>query len=174
MSTISSLTSNQTYATSLITGTSSTSSSQSAADVAGLNSEDQAKISQGAKQMSELSQLASSDPTKFKEVAQKISDTLAEKAKNSSDSHESEMLTKMSEKFADAAKTGSMDSLKMERPSGQRGMNDAGTAAAKFAGAMHSGTNPMQTLESVVSDALNGVSTSSSDSSDTTTSSTAA
>lgn len=172
MSTISGLSTNQAYTASLITGTSSTSSTASAAEVAGLSTEDKAKISQGAKRMNELSQLASSDPEKFKEVAQKISDSLAEEAKNSTDSGESKMLTEMSSKFADAAKTGSMDSLKMEKPKGgPMGMNgssnSASSAAAKFAGAMHSG-NPMEKLDTIIGNALSGVDTATSDSDDST------
>lgn len=175
MSTISSLSTSQTYASSLITGTTQTTDSTSAAEVAGLSTEDKAKISEGAKRMNQLSQLASSDPEKFKEVAQKISDGLAEEAKNSTDSRDSKMLSEMSAKFAEAAKTGSMDSLKMEKPKGapmSSGGNGNGNAAMKFAGAMRT-DNPMAKVDSVIDSALSGVDTTSS-SSDTTTSSAAA
>lgn len=61
--------------------------------------------------MDQLQQLATSDPAKFKEVTQKISDDLAAKAKSSTDSGESSMLSDLSDKFAEAAQSGTMDSL---------------------------------------------------------------
>ncbi|WP_243439988.1 hypothetical protein [Fundidesulfovibrio soli] len=163
MSTISGLSTSQSYASSLVTGTTQTADTASAAEVAGLSTEDKAKISQGAKRMNQLSQLAGSDPEKFKEVAQTISDGLAEEAKNATDSRDAKMLTEMSAKFADAAKTGSMDSLKMEKPkgppmgSGGNG-NGNGNAASKFAGAMRT-DNPMAAMDAVIDNALSGVGT---------------
>jgi len=62
--------------------------------------------------MEQLQQLASTAPAKFKELTQKISDDLATKAQSAGDSQQSSMLSEMSQKFADAAKSGSMDSLK--------------------------------------------------------------
>jgi len=68
-------------------------------------------ISQGGQMMSQLNQLATSNPTQFKADAQNISDQLAQAAKNTGDTKEAGVLNKMSQDFAEAAKTGSMSSL---------------------------------------------------------------
>jgi hypothetical protein len=70
-----------------------------------------AGISQGGQMMSQLNQLATSNPTQFKADAQSISDRLAQAAKNTDDTKEAGVLNKMSQDFAEAAKTGSMSSL---------------------------------------------------------------
>lgn len=114
-------------------------------------------FSKGAEMMQKLKDLQSSDPEKFKAVAQKISDSLSEAASNSSDSKTAEMYSKMADNFAEAANSGSMSSLTPpEPPSGATGAQ--GQAAMKYAAQQQSGSNPMNALDSIISSALSGVS----------------
>jgi len=69
--------------------------------------QDQASFSQAGQLMSQLQQLQTTDPAKFKAVTQKISDDLAAQAQSGGNP----MLTKLSQKFAQASQSGSMDSL---------------------------------------------------------------
>ena len=138
------------------TSSSTTSTSSSATLSASLASQgsDATDLSKGAQTMQKLSDLASSDPEKFKAAAQEISDKLTEAAKNSTDSKASEMYTKMAEKFSSAAKSGSMDSLTPpEPPTGASGAQ--GQAAMKYT--QNSASNPMANMDSIISDALSGV-----------------
>lgn len=171
--TISSLTSaSQSTALSLISGTTYESTTSVNDVLAQGQGTDEATISKGAQQMSKLSQLATSDPEKFKEAAQKISDQLTEKAKSSTDSHEASMLTDMASKFADAAKTGNMDSLKPQSPPSGASGNSSQNAAFKFKSS--GGTNPMATVDSVVSGVLSDIGATSSTASSSTVSSVSA
>ncbi|WP_243363004.1 hypothetical protein [Fundidesulfovibrio terrae] len=113
------------------------------------SSGDKTKFSQMGQMMSELMQLQSTDPDKFKEVAQKISDDLAAQAASSSDSTQTSMLSEMSTKFATAAKTGSMDSLK---PSGSHRGGKSGRASGS------SGQDAMDTLTSTIASELSSLS----------------
>lgn len=164
---ITGITSSQSSSVSLITGTSSTSSTASVSDVMAQGQGiDEAKISKGGQQMSALANLANTDPDKFKAAAQKISDQLAEKAKDSSDSTEASALSDMSSKWAEAAKTGSMDSLKPSGPPpGQNGNSqDMQNAIARFkAAGGNSDGGPMGAMDSVVSSVMSdmGISVSS-------------
>lgn len=165
---ITGITSSQSSAVSLITGTQSTSSTSSVSDVMAQGQGiDEATISKGAQQMSTLQKLQTSDPEKFKEAAQKISDALAEKAKNSTDSTEASALSDMSSKWAEAATSGNMDSLKPSGPPPSNGNSqDMQNAIAKFkAGGGSSDGGPMGTMMSVVGSVLSdmgvGVSSSS-------------
>lgn len=134
--------------------TSSTSSTTSGSGNLSIQGSDEKNFSKGAEMMQKLSDLQTSDPEKFKQVAQSISDKLTEAAKNSTDSKASDMLTKMADKFASAAKSGDMSSLTPpERPTGTAGAQ--GQAAMKYSAS--SGTNPMETMDSVISSALSGV-----------------
>jgi len=164
--TITGISTSSTASLSLISGT-SYSSDTSAADVlAQGQGTDEAKISKGGQQMSTMAKLASSDPDKFKEAAQKISDALTEKAADATDSNEADALNDMAAKWADAASTGSMDSLKpSDPPSGTQ----AQSAAMKFKSGQ-SGSNPMSTMDSVVSSVLSGMGISTSSSSSSTSS----
>ena len=136
---------------------SSASSSTSAASTlaASLSAQgaDATGLSKGAQSMQKLSELASSDPEKFKAAAQEISDKLAEAAKNSTDSNAGKMYSEMAAKFASAAKSGSMDSLTPpEAPAGAAGAQ--GQAAMKYT--QNSGANPMANMDGIISDALSG------------------
>jgi HSP90 family molecular chaperone len=103
--------------------------------------------------MQELKELASSDPEKFKEVAQQISDKLTEAAGSSTDSKAAKMMTEMAGQFASAASSGSMSSFSMPEP--PTGSGAQGQAAAQYA--KQSGANPMEQVDSIISDALSGV-----------------
>ncbi|WP_243439989.1 hypothetical protein [Fundidesulfovibrio soli] len=74
----------------------------------------------------QLASLQSSDPAKFKEVTEAISQQLAEQAGNVTDPGESAFLNDMSSKFAEAASSGSMDSLKPDKPRGRHGHHASG------------------------------------------------
>lgn len=155
---ISGITTTQSTATSLITGatySAGTSASSLLAQGQGL---DEAKLSKGGQQMSQLSKLQTSAPEKFKEAAQEISDKLAEAAGNSTDEGESSTLSEMSAQWAEAAETGDMSSLKPKAPpSGAQ--NSAQSAAMKFKSQQQSGSGggPMGVMESVVSSVLSGM-----------------
>jgi len=162
MSTISSLSSTNQLATlGLINGTGETQTTSVSEALAQGQGTDSANISEGGQLMNKLKQLQSSDPTKFKEAAQTISDKLAEQAKSSTDTQAADMMTKMSESFADAAKTGSMDSLKPKAPpsGAQNGSGLNKNMSAFNKGSMDS---TFGTINGIISDALSGTTSSSS------------
>lgn len=139
----------------LTSGSTSSSTSASSTLAAALTTQgsDATDVSKGAQTMQKLSDLASSDPEKFKEVSQQISDKLTEAAKNSTDSKASKMLTEMAGKFSSAATSGSMGSLTPpEPPTGASGAQ--GQAAMKYT--QNNGSNPMSQMDSIISDALSG------------------
>jgi len=144
-----------------LTGTSSTSSTgtSSSSDSDGLKiSGDDKDFSKGAAMMQKLSDLQSSDPEKFKEAAQQISDGLSEAAKNSSDSNAAKLYSDMAGKFAEAAKSGSMSSLTPPKaPSGAPGFQAAAAQAYSHTASSTSGSNPMSTMGSIISGALSSV-----------------
>jgi len=169
---ISALTSSQSSAISLITGTTQTSSTSASDLLAQSQGTDEAQISKGAQQMKTLSDLATSDPEKFKEAAQGISEALAQKASETTDTTEASALQEMADQWSEAAESGDMSSLQPPAPpSGSQGSSAMGQSAAiKYKNA--SGSNPMETMDSVVSGVLSGLniqtSSSSSSSSDST------
>ena len=169
MSTISSLSgSNQLASIGLISGTGDVQTTSVTDAVAQGQGTDSAKISEGGKMMSKLKELQSSDPEKFKEVAQTISDKLSEQAKSASDSGAANMLSDMAAGFAEAAKTGSMDSLKpKEHPQGAMNGNGFSKNASKFNQGSMAAT--FSTVNSVISSALSGTTSNSSDSTASTT-----
>jgi hypothetical protein len=129
-------------------------------------------ISQVGQTMSQLSQLATSDPSQFKTTAQNISDQLATAAKNTSNSTEAGVLNKMSENFADAAKTGNMSSLQSNghhhhhsgsyTASGATGSNS--TSPFATLGGSGSMESTFSTIGTIISGALSEASTGSSSS----------
>ena len=144
-STLSSLTSTTSSSAATLSSSLATATSQSA---------DATDLSKGGQSMQELKELATSDPEKFKQVAQQISDKLTEAAGNSTDSKSAKMLSEMASKFSAAASSGSMDSLTPpEPPTGAAGAQ--GQAAAQYS--KQSGTNPMEQVDGIISDALSGV-----------------
>lgn len=154
-------------ATSLISGTTYSSSTSASSLMEQGQGLDEAKLSKGGQQMSQMSKLQTSDPEKFKAAAQEISDKLAEAAKNSTDEGESSALSEMSSQWAEAAESGDMSSLQPKAPpSGSQ--NSTQSAAMKFKSQQQSGSGgPMAVADSVMSSVLSGmnISTSSSSSS---------
>jgi hypothetical protein len=142
-----------------LTGAATTSSTSAASsDSDGLKvSGDDANFSKGAETMKKLSDLASSDPEKFKEAAQQISDSLSEAAGKASDSNEAKLYSDMAGKFAAAAKSGSMSSLTPPKaPANGSGAQAAAQAYGNTA-ANTSGGNPMANVDSIISGVLSGV-----------------
>lgn len=152
-------------ATSLITGTTYTSSTSASSLMEQGQGLDEAKVSKVGQQMSKLSKLQTSDPEQFKAAAQEISDKLSEAAKNSTDEGESSALSDMAAQWAEAAETGDMSSLQPKAPpSGSQ--NSAQSAAMKFKGQQQGGSGgPMAVMDSVVSSVLSGMNISTSSSS---------
>lgn len=148
-------------ATSLITGTTYTSSTSASSLMEQGQGLDEAKVSKVGQQMSKLSKLQTSDPEQFKAAAQEISDKLAEAAKNSTDEGESSALSEMSSQWAEAAESGDMSSLQPKAPpSGSQ------SAAMKFKSQQQGGSGgPMAVMDSVVSSVLSGMNISTSSSS---------
>ncbi len=145
---------------STLTGSSSTSSTSSSSDAdsaAPQISGDGKNFSKGAQMMQKLNDLASSDPEKFKEAAQKISDSLSEAAKNSSDSNAAKMYSDMASKFAEAAKSGNMSSLTPPKAPNGTGAQAAAAQAYGNTAQQSSGSNPMEKMDSIISSALSGV-----------------
>lgn len=172
MSTISSLSgSNQLASIGLISGTGEVQTTSVTDALAQGQGTDSANISEGGQLMNKLKQLQSSDPEKFKQVAQNISDKLSEQAKNTTDTGAANMLSDMASGFADAAKTGSMDSLKPKSPpSGS--MKGSGLSKNMSAFNKSSMESTFGTVNTIISDALSG--TTSNSSTSTTSSSTVA
>lgn len=151
---------NQLSGLSLIQGSGQTQSVSASSVTQALQGPDESKMSEAGKNMSQLQQLASSDPEKFKAVTQKISDNLSKQAGSGGDSNQSAMLTDLSQKFAQAAQSGSMDSLSFQKPgqgSGQGSGMTMGNSTAAAAGAMKFNSaqqNPMEAVSNAVSSAL--------------------
>lgn len=102
-----------TSALSTIASVARTSSSPSNGSVAeaGLTGSDKAAISGPAAMLSKLKSLQASDPTQFKEVMTKISDSLSERAESATDPGEKKMLTDLASKFKTAGETGDLSAL---------------------------------------------------------------
>jgi hypothetical protein len=106
---------------------------------------DQANISPMGQLMSSLGKLQSTDSTKFKKVAQQISNDLTDQAESSTDPMQAKMLTDMAANFATAAQTGNMASL---APKGPPPPPPSGTD--EISGDKTSGNSTMSTAESVI------------------------
>ncbi|KAF0234849.1 MAG: hypothetical protein FD177_412 [Desulfovibrionaceae bacterium] len=73
---------------------------------------DQAKVSQFGQLMSKLQQMSTSDPQAFTATAQTIAGNLTQSAQEATDPGQKAAFTYMADKFAEAAETGDMASLK--------------------------------------------------------------
>ncbi len=120
---------------------------------------DDAKVSKGSQQMAKLKSLATSNPAEFKAATQKISDDLAAQAKNETDPQKAKMLTDLSDKFAEAAKSGNMDSLKFQPPKNSNPGMSSGAISQKYGGQQHRPGDLFSQIDGIVSNALSGVST---------------
>jgi len=133
MSVSSLTTGSQSSALGLINGTGDTTTTSVNSVVSQSQGTDSAQFSKGGQLMSKLASLQSSDPTKFKEAAQKISDSLAEDASKSTNAEDAKHLKEMSEKFAESAKTGSMPSFQHPNQSAtSQAGGEASGAVSKF------------------------------------------
>lgn len=97
-------------------------------------------LSQNGQSMSQLQQLASSNPSEFKAATQKISTDLATAAKSETDPAKSKFLEKLSEKFAQASQSGKMPALQPHSGGIKHGQMGGGSSVAgKYAGQQMSG-----------------------------------
>jgi len=111
-------------------------------------SNDETNVSSGGALMQKLSSLQSSDPEKFKKVAQNISDKLTEAAGKSSDSSTASSLSDLASKFASAASSGSLSAL-----------TSSSSASSSLQGYSQSGSgtsSAMESASSIISQALSG------------------
>jgi len=92
--------------------TSQTQTTDSATASAISKDTDQAKVSQFGQLMSKLQQMSATDPQAFTATAQTIAGNLAQSAQEATDPGQKAAFTYMADKFAEAAKTGDMSSLK--------------------------------------------------------------
>jgi len=105
-------------------------------------------VSKPGELMAKLSQLLQQDPAKFKQVTAQLSDDL-KTAASSASGPQAQFLSKLSDAFAEASSTGTMDSLK---PPG--GGEQSGAVHHHHGGGHHGGGGGM---EAVLSNALNEV-----------------
>ncbi|GFK93067.1 hypothetical protein NNJEOMEG_00896 [Fundidesulfovibrio magnetotacticus] len=80
------------------------------------SSKDSSSLSQMGQMMNQLFKLSTTDQDAFKELAQQISEEYSAKAESASTIEQSRMYSSMSAQFAEAASTGSMESLKPQGP----------------------------------------------------------
>jgi len=144
--------------------TTPTTASGSTDDVAGVTVD----ISKPGQLFSQLSSLATSDPDKFKtvtaDIAQKLKDAAGSKTGKQAD-----FLNQLADKFSAASQSGSAADLAPPRPQGHHGghhhhaksTTDATGASAGTSGSGAAGGpgGVFQTVESIISDALQGTST---------------
>jgi hypothetical protein len=117
----------------------------------------QALASPAAMSMSQLQNLAKSDPTRFKAVTQNISEQLSTEAKSATNSQQSKFFTDLSDKFAEASKSGSMSSLKFDGGSHPHTGNTS-SALGKYSGHENSGmSGAFSQVGSIISNALANV-----------------
>lgn len=72
---------------------------------------DSSRMSNPAQLLSKLKQLQESDPTKFKEVLAKLTSTVAEQTKNTTDPEEQKMLSELASRLQQAGRTGDVGAL---------------------------------------------------------------
>ncbi len=142
--------------------TSSVTSAQTTANTASpLGGADSTQLSTMGQLMSKLQSLESSDPTKAKQVLTSIATALTNQANSSgtTDPH----LKELANKFTQAASTGDLSALKPQSTghhhhhAAQAASTDASTAAT--ASYTQSGSDPMSQVESIISTALSGATT---------------
>ena len=73
--------------------------------------------------LSDLSELASSDPDKFKELTSGLADELRTKAEETDDEDEAAMLNEMADRFSAAAESGDVEDLRPPKPPEMEGAN---------------------------------------------------
>jgi DNA-binding FadR family transcriptional regulator len=111
-------------------------SQSSAVSQTGQSGQDESKNSPFAMGMSQLQQLANTNPAQFKEVTENISSQLSALAKKGTSPEQTKLLDGLSDKFAEASKSGSMASLEFH--GGQHPNSGNASAASKY-GSQNSG-----------------------------------
>jgi len=168
---VSTLSSNQAAAMGLIQGTGETQTqsvndvlaqgqsaaqTQTVTDTLDQGAGTQALASPAAMSMSQLQNLAKSDPTRFKAVTLNISDQLASEAKSDTNPQQSKLLESLSGKFAEASKSGSMSSLEFHKENQQHA--NSSSAFSKYSGQENSGMSGVfSQVGSIISNALSSV-----------------
>jgi hypothetical protein len=161
---VSTLSSNQASAMGLIQGTGTTQTqtvnsvvaqgSQAVSDTLDQGAGTQALASPAAMSMSQLQNLAKSDPTRFKAVTQNIAEQLANAAKGDTNAQQSKVLSGLSDKFAEASKSGSMASLDLGGGHHHHA-GGASSAFSKYSGQQNSGMSGVfSQVGSIISNAL--------------------
>jgi hypothetical protein len=117
---------------------------------------DQAGISKGGELMKQLSELAQSDPEKFKRVAANIADQLKELADTQTGEAKSH-LTDMASSFEAASKSGSMEDLKPKGPPPQ-GPPPRGAEAYAQNQSQAQGTDIRSQIDVILESALSSIS----------------
>ncbi len=118
---------------------------------------DKATFSQTGQMMSQLAKLQTSDPAQFKAVTQGISEELSSQAKNSQDPMQSQVLSSLSKKFAQASQTGSMSALGQHHGGGGHGSKTKGAGGGDDEGMSAVFSTIAQDIASVTSNAGSGV-----------------
>ena len=113
----------------------------------------QVQVSQPGQLMRQLSDLSKSDPTKFKEVVQQLSDSFDAAAQNAT-GEDATRLSELADKFAQAAESGDMLALRPQHAQqGVSGSQDAQRSYVRHsAGARHHA--PSQAMQDAFSSAL--------------------
>jgi hypothetical protein len=106
---------------------------------------DQAEFSQAGSALSQLMQLQKSDPDRFKQLSQNISDSLATQASASSDPMQNQILTEMSQKFAASAQTGAMPDLHSQGANTAAGYGQAAGQGGQFLAQLVAGVGNLLT-----------------------------
>jgi hypothetical protein len=139
-------------ATSSILNTRSTTAASTDADALPVAS--QSTISPEGGLFGELASLAHSDPAQFKKVAEEVSQKLKDAASQAT-GDQAKFLSKMADRFGQAAQTGDMSALKPEKAGGAHphhhkhgdsGQDQSGTQSS-----------PFQTISQVISSSLQDV-----------------
>lgn len=128
---------------------------------------DHTQLSKMGELMSQLQNLENTNPDQAKQVLSTIASQLSDKASSTNDPH----LQQLSDKFAQAAKTGDLSGLQPQghghhhhhaQASGGAASTDATPAASTVSGMTasyaHNGNDPMAEVESIISNALSSVS----------------
>ena len=145
------------------TSTSATGSTEGTDSTSAVSASASVDISNPAKLMQQLAQLAEDDPDKFKEVTAKIAKQLGETADKGGEG--SDFMKKLASAFLKASESGNADDLRPPKPPGGAGgpppdgSSGAGAAAYRAHGSQGGPSDSVrQTIDSIISDALSNVS----------------
>jgi len=134
---------------------------QTATDTLDLGQGTQTLASPAAMSMIQLQRLAASDPTRFKAVTLSISDQLAAEGKSATNLQEGKFLDNLSDKFAEASKSGGMAALDFHKGNEQN-LGNASSALSKYNGQGISGLSGVfSQVAGVISGALSSAGVSS-------------